>query len=359
VSGRLELRYQRLLWAYPRAYRNRRGTEIVTTLLEMAEARDARPSRGQALHLVLCGLRQRFRLPARRPLAWIGALLTAVILGAFGAAGGTWLGWQTAASVPSDRELRGLNVAMTSMPTPAAVYHNVSAMKGPSTAVLAEGTSDYAAERTRAALIAAGWRITSLHQRDGATLGTFTKDIGIPDVRLPTKFLNFTATKGDLKLAGDGSVITGGADHGLAGRTSYRTDVWPREPAAVRPITIVGLVLGALAGWWAAVAFAHRLRSSRRFRRGLATASCTVALAATVVPAYAHLRDTYQVMVYAHDSHFPYIVYSPSEEIPVATWTIIGLLAGVAALLTAWSRRTPATLTGPDRADGTAPSDLG
>src|ERR1700712_2359521 len=95
ISGRREARYQRLLWAYPRAYRSRHGAEMVTTLLEMAEAGGGR---GQAAHLVLCGLRQRFRLPAGRPLAWLGAVLAAVVLGAFGAAGGTWLGWQPAAS---------------------------------------------------------------------------------------------------------------------------------------------------------------------------------------------------------------------------------------------------------------------
>ena len=79
-----------------------------------------------------------------------------------------------------------------------------------------------------------------------------------------------------------------------------------------------------------------------------------MALAASVVPAYAHYRDAHQVMVYAHGSPSPCIVYSPSDEIPVGTWTIIGLLAVLAALVAAWSRRTPAALTGqPDRADET------
>ena len=55
--------YRRLLWAYPRAYRQRHGAEIVTTLLDLAEA-GRRPGLGLRAHLVLCGLRQRFRLPA-------------------------------------------------------------------------------------------------------------------------------------------------------------------------------------------------------------------------------------------------------------------------------------------------------
>ena len=127
------------------------------------------------MHLVLCGLRQRFRLPAGRPLAWAAALLAAVVLGAFGAAAGTWLGWQTAASVPSDRELRALNAATTGMPAPAAVYAELSAMTGPGAAVRADGTSDYSAERIRAGLISAGWQITSFHERDGAVLADLEK----------------------------------------------------------------------------------------------------------------------------------------------------------------------------------------
>ena len=69
MTTRTERRYRRLLWAYPRSYRDHRGAEILTTLLEMAE-----DGRKPGVHLVLAGLRQRFRLPARRPLAWVAAL---------------------------------------------------------------------------------------------------------------------------------------------------------------------------------------------------------------------------------------------------------------------------------------------
>jgi hypothetical protein len=334
MSGRVERRYRRLLWAYPRAYREHRGVEMVTTLLEMAEAGGGRLSRGLALHLVLCGLRQRFRLPAGRPLAWAGALLAAVVLGAFGAMGGTWLGWQTAASVPSDRELHALNAAMTGMPTPAAVYKEPSAMKGPNTLVRADGTTNYSAERIRAALTSAGWRITSFHERDGAVLANVGE--GLEEV--PIRIVDYTATRGGLKLAGDGSVITGGADRGLAGQASYATDLWPREAAAVRPLTIAGLFGGVLAGWLLAAAFAYRVRRCGRRRRWTATVLSTVAVAAAAVPAYALYRDAYQVMVYAHGSPHPYIVYSPGEERPVLTWTVIGLLAIVAALVATWPR---------------------
>jgi hypothetical protein len=344
MSGQPELRYRRLLWAYPRAYRNHRGTEMVTTLLEMAEAGHGRPSRGLALHLVLSGLRQRFRLPAGRPLAWAAALLAAVVLGAFGAAGGTWLGWQTAASVPSDRELRALNAAMTGMPAPAAVYHEPSAMKGPNAFVRADGTSDYSAERVRAALTSAGWRITSFHEEDAAILADLDKGFA-EAVSIPTGDVRYTATKGGLKLAGYGSVITGGADRGLAGQASYATEVWPREAAAVRPLTIAGLLAGALAGWLLAAAFALRVRGSGRLQQWVATVLCGAGFAAAAVPAYQHYRDAYQVMVYAHGSPWPYIVHGPDDATLTLTCTVIGLLAISAALAAARPRRTPAALT--------------
>jgi hypothetical protein len=108
-----DTRYRRLLWAYPGHYRRRHGAELVTTLLDLTERGRLGP--GQLVHLVLCGLRQRFRLPAGRPLAAVTAVLAAVALGALGTAGGTWLGWQTAAPLPSAHELRTLTAAMTGL----------------------------------------------------------------------------------------------------------------------------------------------------------------------------------------------------------------------------------------------------
>ncbi|BCJ39438.1 hypothetical protein GCM10010168_63140 [Actinoplanes ianthinogenes] len=335
MTDRLELRYQRLLRAYPRSYRDRRGTEMITTMLDMAAAGRGGPTRGQALHLILCGLRQRFRLPARRPLAWVGAVLAAVVLGAFGATAGTWLGWQTAASIPSDGELRALNAAMTGMPAPAAVYRERSAMQGPGALVRADGISDYSAERVRAALTADGWRITSFREAQGAMLAGFDGD----EEQLPVTNLTYTATRGGLKLDGNGWVVTGSAGHELTVRASYGTEVWPREAAAVRPLTVAGLIAGALAGWLVAAAFACWLRETGRSRRWVATVACAVAGATAAVPVYAQLRGAYQVMMYAKGSPYPYIVYSPSDEIATGTWTVVGLLAVAAALVAAWPRR--------------------
>ena len=98
VDEQLVRHYRRLLLAYPGNYRRRHGTEMITTLLEMAEPGRSRPSAGEAWHLLSSGVRQRFRLPAARPAATVTAVLVSVALAVFGAAGGSWLGERTLAS---------------------------------------------------------------------------------------------------------------------------------------------------------------------------------------------------------------------------------------------------------------------
>jgi hypothetical protein len=329
-----ERRYRWLIRAYPKAYRDYRGAEMLTTLLDMAESGRGQPGPGLSAHLVFRGVLQRFRPPARRPLAWLGALLAAVALAAFAGVAGTWLGWQTAEAIPSDADLRALNAAITGMPAPAAVYPEVSAMKGPGVAVRADGASDYSPGRIRAALTADGWRITSFADHDG-TLITFAETApGTPvdlstERRLPTEFVAYTATRGGLKLAGDGMVT---AEDGSA---RYRTEVWPREPAVVRPLTVTGLAVGALAGWLLAAAAAWRIRGSGRPRRWLATGLSAAGFAAVAVPAYQHYRDVYQVLVYAHGSPYPYIVDGPADGRVILAGTAVGLLAMVTGLVAA------------------------
>lgn len=51
----LERRYRRLLLAYPRWYRQRRGEEILTTLLEGSRPGQRRPAAGQAVALLVHG----------------------------------------------------------------------------------------------------------------------------------------------------------------------------------------------------------------------------------------------------------------------------------------------------------------
>jgi hypothetical protein len=343
VSAERERRYRRLLWAYPRAYRNGHGEEMVSTMLDLPE-----PGRLQMLHLVLCGVRQRFRLPARRPLTWVTALLAAVVLGSLGAAAGTWVGWQTSPSLPSDRELRALNAAMTGMPADAALYTEPLAMRGPNVLVRADGTADWSADRVRGALLAAGWHIRSFTVYEDFTVSSIGQQATIADVnqgpRIPTMNVGYTATKGSLRLDGFGTVVTGTQRPELVGQASYGTGVWPREPATVPALVIAGIIAGALTGWLLAAAFAYRARDRRR----LATTLSTVGLAAATVPAFELYHDAYQVLLYrALGSPYPYLVYGPIDRTLALTCAVIGIAAVVAAaVLVARPRRAPALIAG-------------
>jgi hypothetical protein len=108
---RLERRFRRLLLAYPGRYRRRLGAEMVTTLLEMSGPGQDRPSRADVKDLIRGGLRQRFRLPAGRPLTILAAVLCAVIGGALGAAAGSWAGTLTFAGLPDEAGLTTIAVA--------------------------------------------------------------------------------------------------------------------------------------------------------------------------------------------------------------------------------------------------------
>jgi hypothetical protein len=322
VTTRTERHYRRLLWAYPRSYRDHRGTEILTTLLEMAE-----DGRRPGLHLVLSGLRHRFKLPARRPLAWVAALLAAAVLGGLGAAAGTWVAWRTASAIPSDRELRALNATLTGMPADAVLYHETSAQQGPNVRALADGTADWSASRIRDTLTGAGWRITSFQESDARTMPREDMHISIQ-----TKSGTWTATSGGLKLHGNGRVITGSP---YTGQATYSITVWPVEPAVLRPLTIAGFVAGLLAGWLLVAALA---------RRRLATALATAGLAAATLPACRFYREAYGVMVYAHGSPDPYIVDGSRGGTLTLICAAAGLLAIVAAVIVA--RPRPAVQAG-------------
>jgi hypothetical protein len=89
-----------LLSAYPARLRRKHGPELIATMVEMAGP-DGRPTRADRLRLMLDGLRERFRLPARRPFAAVAAGLALLIGGALGAAAGSWLGTLTYAELPS------------------------------------------------------------------------------------------------------------------------------------------------------------------------------------------------------------------------------------------------------------------
>ncbi|MEU7905422.1 hypothetical protein [Actinoplanes sp. NPDC049118] len=353
--ARLERRYRRLLLAYPGPYRRRHGAEIVTTLLDLAEPGRGRPAAAQALHLVACGLRQRFRLPAGRPLALVAAVLAAVAVGALGAAAGNRLGWRTATPVPSADVLRALAAdAAGGSRSDVAAYPWETAMNGPVLDTRVTVASAYSAERVRNALAAAGWRTTTLRETTGGIVVDITED---PYVTVPTRSVRFEATKDGLSLTGDSTTVAADARRGVEGRTDQLLGVSADESAAVRPLTVAGLLLGAVAGWLVAAAFAYRLRRGGRSRRRVAAALVAAAFAAAAVPVFVLYGDLQQVLAYDSGAPGPYIVDGPGGRLPAGlapACAVAGLLALAAALVIA--RRGARDDTG---ATGPAPAASG
>jgi hypothetical protein len=95
--------YAWLLAAYPRDYRREHGAELLEPLL--AESR--RPTARETVNLLAHGLRTRLGRPASRAVvAW--AVLTTVVAGLFGAALGSWAGWESAGPPPGPEQTRML-----------------------------------------------------------------------------------------------------------------------------------------------------------------------------------------------------------------------------------------------------------
>lgn len=113
MNERLRRRYQRLLLAYPPAYRASRGQEILTTLLEAARPGQRFPTAREAAGLLLGGLRARARQaavdPPERPLTdglHLGVVL--VVLVNLGAAASVPLPlWTVLVGVGALATLRG------------------------------------------------------------------------------------------------------------------------------------------------------------------------------------------------------------------------------------------------------------
>jgi hypothetical protein len=230
--------------------------------------------------------------------------------------------------------MRTLTAAIAGNPPEVHVFPWKTAMNGPVVGSMANGRVSDAGERVRTALIDAGWRITMFTETTGATVVATTD----PAVRVPTRFVYFTATKGGLSLKGFNSTVLGGTAYGRDEETVQRLDIWAVDTAAVRPLTIAGLLLGALAGWLITAALAYRTRHSGQAHRTTVAILGVTAFAAAVVPAYDLYRNLYQVLSYDNGAPNPYIVYSPSELPPavlVLVCTGIGFLALAAAVLIA------------------------
>jgi hypothetical protein len=320
---RLERSYRRLMLAYPAAYRRRHASEIVTTLLEMSPPARRRPPAGDAWHLIRAGLRQRFRLPARRPLAWAGALLVTLVLGAFGAAAGSWAAEQTYAALPS-----AAGFAAVSGPVAGGHLDPPARDRTPHAVTSWWGTADapgWTPSAARAQLERTGWAPTAVRALpDGAAYG--------PGERLsPVTRTAFDGTRDGLHVRVFGNTT--------AGHSLVEVIMWPEANGSRWPLTAGGALIGLLTGWPLAASLAYRLRRAPAGRARLAAGLIGSALAACAVPALACYANLGLMVRTAGTGDLPTTVHSAFTAGPFETWgggwlvpqlTVAGLALGLA-----------------------------
>jgi hypothetical protein len=237
-----------LLAAYPARLRRRHGAELITTLTDMTQGH---PSRVDRLRLVADGLRERFRLPVRRPLGLVTAVLAMLIGGAIGLAAGSWTGEQTYPSMPAAAPLARQILGPAVQPDRLERERfELSITERLGTSAGVEPTIAETHER----LVTAGWAVTAVER--------FHDQWG------------FWAQSGGMRVSVWGYP---GAEH------SVEVIGYPVRPATYLPLVVAGLLVGLLGGWLVGAALAHRLASSHR--RVPAAVAAVISAAILAVPA--------------------------------------------------------------------------
>jgi len=345
ADRRLERRYRTLLLAYPVRYRRRHGTEMVTTLLEMAAAGQRRPGVAEALHLLGSGLRQRFRLPAGRPVAVVAAILVALTMGAFGAAVGSWVGAQTFADLPDDAAIASLAQWASGAEDSGSPVRSGSPWWGETVGTATEVDGGWDAEPARQRLAADGWSVSATTPR-GAKASTVDPENGAV-VDLPTRGSAFSVESGGLVFQVSGFVS---AEHGMV-----FVDGWAQPTPAFLPLIVVGAALGLVAGWLIAAALAYRALTAPVERRRAAAGLWAAALLALALPAAALYGNLIRAFQHVGDSGPVFTVHSaftPGQYYPFGpSWQILALsIAGAAVAAAAVPLARPGAEPEPEAA---------
>lgn len=230
-----------LLAAYPARLRRKHGAELIATMAELAGP--AGPTRAERARLVLDGLRERFRPPARRPFAVLAAILALLVGGALGAAAGSWLGATGYPALPDADALAQRVLPRVDLSGASDRYFHAAGR-------IPDGVGHReAAEEVRRRLADEGWRTGPVRTGDGA----------LADVHFAAET---DETRADIYAYPDAN-----------GERLVDISGWPRRPAAYLPLTVAGALLGLLAGWLAGVALAHRVQAARRPLRSVVLAT--------------------------------------------------------------------------------------
>ncbi|MFI9643059.1 hypothetical protein ACIG87_23900 [Micromonospora sp. NPDC051925] len=222
-----------LLAAFPARIRRRHGAELITTLAEMT---DGRPSHTDRLRLIADGVRERFRLPARRPLDVLTMAAAVLVGGAIGLAAGSLAGEQTYPSMPATAPLAAQILGPQAQPDRLhrdRFYLEITQNLGAATT---SSTLEQQVHAVHDRLAATGWDVTAVERYRSLDQWSFS------------------ARSHGLRVS-----VTGYADP----NRPIEVLGYPVRPATYLPLVFGGLLVGLLAGWLVGAAMAHRLTASR------------------------------------------------------------------------------------------------
>jgi hypothetical protein len=261
-DDRLRRAYQRLMRAYPRWYRQARGLELVTTLLDDAGADQRRPRLVDIVNLVNGGLRARMMPPrcvAAVPLGLLVALSMALVASSAVLLLSPYDGPPTVEQAVTVATIAMAEGANTVVAPPlrcdggcprvdcavGVVMNDVEPMRVDSTSVYFDRRSPDAlvvVARAHDRLAAAGWQVGPVTD-DGRGASSLTAHSDQFDVAIGTQR--------------DGACSTAAAP-------SVVVSVSKRVPSLTTAGVVAASVLGLLVGWMTAVSALHRHRRYSR-----------------------------------------------------------------------------------------------
>ncbi|MGX6600746.1 hypothetical protein ACWKSP_01215 [Micromonosporaceae bacterium Da 78-11] len=281
APAELERWYRRLVLAYPAGYRRGHADEIVATLMDCAEPGRRRPARADVVDVARGAVRQWFRLPVGRS-AVAAAVLSVLVLGAMGAAAGSWLASQATAALPADSVARQTTETMAGarLTAPEVDRHDGRWVDRRTVQVTDHdllGFPGWTMEAAQARLRADGWTIGRGDEFTITQIGAGGDPAQVVHAFLATRDGHLLTTNA-YTPAGAGTTVT-----------TYFSPVTPSwEPAAI----LLGWLVGAVTGWLLTGWASYRLR-----RRALPVRAAAVVLGlAALWSAVDPTRDLYRTL---------------------------------------------------------------
>ncbi|MEU8264956.1 hypothetical protein AB0C02_30620 [Micromonospora sp. NPDC048999] len=329
----LERWYRRLLWAYPIGYRRAHGQEILAMLMDSAEPGRRVPARADVMDLVRGAVRQWFRLPVGLSPV-VAAVLTAVVLGAVGAAAGSWSAWQTAAHLPSDTAALQTAETVAGAPLAAPEIARTDHMRAAWREVYVfnpheQRFPNWTIEAAQARLQADGWALGPV----GKPYPSYRDNSPLEDVH---QF--FQVTRDGLAL----TVYAGTTFTPDTAGTKLQTTVYPTPPSWEPGAILLGWLVGAVTGWLLTGWASYRLRRRALPRRLAALALGVTALWLVAAPTIGLYKTLGELAftdpgVWAISPAYQWVVTNPATE-QVGGTLAIGLTI---LALAATGRRRP------------------